>query len=71
MKALPIKSRIHTALNKLDEMYEQRAACAINRMNNSVSAKELRVVEGEFDAYFKRSVSELENLLTEIARDSQ
>ena len=52
-------------LNLLDEMYEKRGNVSLTRTMEDLSAAEIRVLEGEFDAYFKRTVSKIENYINQ------
>jgi hypothetical protein len=53
----------NTVLNLLDELYEKRGEVALKRILEELSAAELRVLEGEFDAYFRRTINKIENYI--------
>lgn len=55
------KQTQNTVLHLLDELYEKRAEVSFKRMHEELSSSELRVLEGEFDAYFRRTISKIEN----------
>lgn len=52
-----------TVLNLLDELYEKRAEASLARIQETLSVAEIRVLEGEFDSYFKRTITKIENLI--------
>ena len=54
-----------TVLCLLDELYEKRAEVSLKRIQDELSSAELRVLEGEFDAYFRRTVSKIENYINQ------
>ena len=49
----------------IDELYEKRAEVSLKRIHDELSSAELRVLEGEFDAYFRRTVSKIENYINQ------
>lgn len=71
ISSVQLKSKINTALNKLEDLREQHLKHTNSKRSSDMSLREVNVVDGEFDALFKRRVIELEFILEEIARDSQ
>lgn len=65
-----LKSKVREVIDKLETLSTQRSLTSNQRRSSNISVNEIRVVEGEFDAVFKREVANMEHLLTEIARDS-
>lgn len=57
------KETQNIVLNLLDELYEKRAEVSLRRIQEDLTSTELRVLEGEFDAYFRRTINKIENLV--------
>lgn len=57
------KQTQNTVLHLLNELYEKRAEVSLKRIQEDLSSAELRVLEGEFDAYFRRAISKIENYI--------
>jgi len=57
------KETQNTVLNLLDQLYEKRAEVSLKRIQEELTPSEIRVLEGEFDAYFRRTISKIENYI--------
>lgn len=59
---------VNEILEQLDDLYKARSKCIINRSLPGLTIRELKVIEGEFDAVLKRLVTQLEDNVMKIVR---
>lgn len=65
-----LNNKVTAVINKLDELYDKRDVCIQARKLDNTGAREIRIMEGEYDVYLKRTVLQLEQMLRDIAQDS-